>query len=200
MDWIDKTTDPFELFNNWYKSNLENNSFEPTKVTLATLDDQGFPNARVVLLKEYDERGFCFFTNYDSDKSKQLMQNPKATLVFHWQNPIHQQVRIQGLVEKTSRDESSSYFSKRARGSQIGAWASPQSQEISSRQELMNLVAEVEAKFEGKDVPCPENWGGFRLKPLSMEFWQAGEYRLHDRARFSRENLESPWTKKRLAP
>ena len=200
-NWISKEANPFDVFQQWYEKAIVNNSFEPTKMTLATVDKDGMPSGRIVLLKVYDEKGFCFFGNYDSVKSKELMEHPKAALVFHWEKPLHQQIRIRGLVEKMSYEESNTYFQKRPRGSQLGAWASPQSQEITGREELLKRVEEVEKRFENEEViPCPENWGGFRIKPLSFEFWESQEFRLHDRIKFVREDLESSWTATRLAP
>ena len=192
--------DPLVLFDKWYQAHLENGEFEPTAMTLATVDEQGMPRARVVLLKQHDEKGFCFFTNYQSRKAQDLMESPKASLVFHWPKPIHRQVRISGLVEKMSREESQGYFKSRNRGSQIGAWASPQSQPIKSRQDLEDAVDKFEREFAGKNVPCPEHWGGFRLRPLIVEFWESQSHRLHDRMRWFREDLNEKWQQERLAP
>lgn len=198
--WIDPASDPFDAFNDWFETAQTANVFEPTSMTLATLGENGFPSARVVLLKKYDQRGFCFFTNYHSRKGRELAKEGKAALVFHWQNPKHRQIRIQGSVEKTTYQESSAYFKTRHRGSQIGAWASPQSRQISGRSELEQKVKAAEGQFQGKDIPCPENWGGYRLTPLVMEFWEAGEHRLHDRIRFTRTQPDGRWTSVLLAP
>ena len=196
-----QSKDPFELFKAWFETAKGQDQHEPTSMTLASLNDEGLPSARVVLLKQYDENGFCFFTNYNSAKSQELVSHPKAALTWHWEKPEHRQIRVRGLVEKTSYEESNAYFQTRARGSQIGAWASPQSEEITSREELMARVKEMEEKFaEAETIPCPKHWGGFRVQPLSIEFWQAGEFRLHDRLHFSRESLASAWTIRRLAP
>lgn len=199
-DWITKSDDPIEVFKSWYELNLQSNTFEPTTMTLATVDTEGMPSARVVLLKECDQEGFCFFTNYESAKGQELINNPRGALVFHWEKPFHRQVRVRGLVDKVSYERSNNYFQKRNRGSQIGAWASPQSQKIKDRSELETLVKNVEKKFADGPVPCPKNWGGFCLQPLSIEFWEGREHRLHDRMRFTRENLSEPWSAQRLAP
>ncbi|MCB0379555.1 MAG: pyridoxamine 5'-phosphate oxidase [Bdellovibrionales bacterium] len=198
--WIDLKQDPFKVFGQWFEAAIKETDFEPTKLTLATLGADGLPSARVVLLKAYDSEGFVFFTNFDSVKGEELKNNPKAAMVFHWQKPFHRQVRIRGLVEKLSFAESNAYFQTRERGSQIGAWASPQSHKISGRQELMERVQLFEDKFANQEIPCPENWGGYRVKPMSLEFWQSGEHRLHDRIRFIRKDLLSPWTAEYLAP
>lgn len=198
--WIEKHNDPIEVFSHWYTQAQNSDNFEPTAMTLATVDAAGLPDARVVLLKEYDPSGFCFFTNYNSTKSHQVEENPKAALVFHWPKPFHRQIRVRGVIEKVSYQESNDYFQTRPRGSQIGAWASPQSGMIESRAQLQALVKQTEERFQDQDIPCPENWGGFRLKPLSIEFWQAQEFRLHDRMIFVRKNLTAPWQAQRLAP
>lgn len=199
-NWIEKSADPLRVFKEWFELNLEHNSFEPTAMTLATVDTEGMPSARIVLLKEYDQEGFCFFTNYESVKGQELINNPKGALAFHWQKPFHRQVRVRGLIERLSYERSNSYFQKRERGSRIGAWASPQSHEIQNRDELKTLVQKMEDRFKDTEIPCPENWGGYCLRPLSLEFWEAKEHRLHDRLRFTRETLEENWTSKRLAP
>ena len=192
---------PFELFADWFEIAQKENDFEPTQMTLATLSEDGIPSARVVLLKKYNEQGLCFFTNYNSGKAKDLAFCGKASVVFHWEKPFHRQIRVRGLVEKLTAEESQDYFSTRARGSQLGAWASPQSQPIKNRQELESLVKGVEEQFPFSDpVPCPDFWGGYRLVPLQFEFWQAGEHRLHDRRRFERADQSSSWSSQRLAP
>lgn len=199
-NWMEKDSDPLNIFTQWYGEVQKTETFEPTAMTLATVDSAGMPSARVVLLKELSDQGFGFFTNYDSVKGQELLTSPKAALVFHWDKPLHRQVRVRGLVEKLSYEQSDAYFQKRSRGSQIGAWSSPQSQEIQSRQELMDLVKQTEERFADTPIPCPENWGGFCLKPLSIEFWQAQEHRLHDRMKFTRESFNHPWAAQRLAP
>lgn len=198
--WIDRSDKPFDVFKQWFEVAQDANHFEPTAMTLATVDAAGLPTARIVLLKEYGPEGFCFYTNYDSVKGNELAENPKAALVFHWEKPFHRQVRVRGLVEKLSYERSNAYFQQRPRGSQIGAWSSPQSTEIQSREELEISVKANEERFAEGEIPCPENWGGYALQPLSIEFWQAQEHRLHDRMKFTRHNLSSPWTTQRLAP
>lgn len=168
-------------------------------MTLATLGKDGMPSIRVVLLKHFEESGFCFFTNYESAKAQELAAHSKAALNFHWQKPLHRQVRVGGVVEKMSYDESDAYFQTRERGSQIGAWASPQSQEI-SREQLMERIKQFEEKFANQKIPCPPNWGGFRLQALNIEFWQSGSNRIHDRLKFTRKDLSSPWKIAHLAP
>lgn len=199
-EWKENLKDPFAVFTEWYSLALKNNSFEPTAMTLATLDNQGMPSARVVLLKHFEESGFCFFTNYESAKAKEIEAHPNVALNFHWQKPLHRQVRVRGVVEKMSYEESDAYFQTRERGSQIGAWASPQSHKISDRDELMERIKNIEEKFANKNIPCPAFWGGYRVKPLSFEFWQAEVHRLHERLKFTRDDLSSPWKITRLAP
>lgn len=191
---------PLAMFQQWFELAQNENEFEPTAMTLATLDANGFPSARIVLLKKYDDLGFVFFTNYDSPKSVEINQHPKGALVLHWPKPFHRQIRIKGTIEKVSYEESNAYFQTRPRGSQVSAWASPQSQPIQSREELEKRVQEVEEKFKDQPIPCPENWGGFRLTPISLEFWQSEQYRLHNRLRFTRKAPGEPWQWARLAP
>lgn len=164
---------------------------------LATADAEGRPAVRTVLAKAIDERGIVFYTNYESAKGRELTVNPRASVVFAWL--AHQrQVRLSGTVTRTSREETASYFAGRPRESQIGAWASPQSQPVASRAELDRFAAEAAARFAGQDIPPPPNWGGYLLTPWEVEFWQGREGRLHDRIRFRRVDQE--WTVERLAP
>jgi pyridoxamine 5'-phosphate oxidase len=200
-NWISANDKPIDIFTTWFQEAQESDNFEPTAMTLATVDSTGMPSARIVLLKEFNEEGFCFFTNYESVKGQELLTHPKAALVFHWEKPFHRQIRIRGLIEKLNYERSNAYFQRRVRGSQIGAWASPQSRKISSREELVDLVKKTEKRFEGQEeIPCPENWGGFCLKPLSIEFWQEQQFRLHDRLHFTRNDLSQAWSAQRLAP
>lgn len=164
---------------------------------LAT-DADGVPCARMVLLRSVDGRGFVFHTNYDSDKAQQLTRNPAAALVFRWYR-LQRQVRVNGQAERVSSEESDAYFRTRPRGAQIGAWASPQSAVLANRAELEAAVAEVEARFAGTEVPRPPWWGGIRVVPSTLEFWQGREDRLHDRLRYRREGVER-WLIERLAP
>jgi pyridoxamine 5'-phosphate oxidase len=190
-------TEPFRLFDEWYREAREAGLYLPESMTLATSTPDGFPSARLILLKGHDERGFVFFTNYESRKAVELERNPQAALAIHW--PVLQrQVRIEGTVEKTSEEDSVAYFRTRPRGSRIGAWASPQSAVIDDREQLERQVAEYEARYPGDDVPLPPYWGGYRLRPEHIEFWQGRANRLHDRFRFTRAG--DGWTVERLAP
>jgi len=190
-------TDPFRLFDEWYREAREAGLYLPEAMTLATADADGAPSARLVLLKRHDARGFVFFTNYESRKAAELDANPRAALAIHW--PILQrQVRIEGTVERITADESYDYFRTRPRGSRIGAWASPQSRVISERSELEARVAEYDAKYPGEEIPLPPYWGGFRVRPETIEFWQGRANRLHDRFRFTRDG--DGWAVDRLAP
>jgi pyridoxamine 5'-phosphate oxidase len=189
--------DPLALFHTWYQEAIGSGIYLPESVALGTATLDGKPSVRMVLLKGYDERGFVFFTNYGSRKATELEANPEATLVFHW--PILQrQVRLEGTVERISQEESEAYFRSRSRGSQIGAWASKQSEPLADRQELEGRFERYEKEFKGGPVPLPEFWGGYRLKPRSMEFWQGRANRLHDRIRFSIN--ERIWARDRLYP
>jgi pyridoxamine 5'-phosphate oxidase len=170
---------------------------EANAMQLATADAEGRPAVRTVLAKAIDERGIVFYTNYESAKGRELTVNPRASVVFAWL--AHQrQVRLSGTVTRTSREETASYFAGRPRESQIGAWASPQSQPVASRAELDRFAADAAARFAGQDIPPPPNWGGYLLTPWEVEFWQGREGRLHDRIRFRRVDQE--WTVERLAP
>ena len=197
LDVGDLKSDPFEQFNLWYSQAEEAGIAEPHAMTLSTVDASGAPDARVVLARAADERGFVFYTNYGSAKSAQLEENPVASAVFAWLD-LHRQVRVRGNIMKVSAAESDDYFASRPRASQIGAWASPQSQVLVNRDELESMVADMTARFEGKEVPRPENWGGWRLIPVSIEFWQGRPSRLHDRFRYVRDR--DSWTMSRLAP
>lgn len=197
---------PFKQFEAWYSEVLNSGIKEPTTVTLATASKDGIPSARTVLLKGFDETGFLFFTNYESRKGKNLIENPLAELLFYWMN-LERQVRISGKVEKTSRGVSEEYFRSRPLKSRIGAWASKQSSEIPNREYLEKEFAEFEKKF-GNDVPLPPNWGGFKLIPEQFEFWQGRESRLHDRIcylpalklRQTSKKKDDGWEIVRLAP
>lgn len=188
--------DPIYGFTAWFNEAVGEGVAEPTAMTLATCVENK-PSARIVLFKGIFAGGFMFVTNYDSRKSKELALNPQAALVFHWQ-PMGRQVRIEGKVQKLSRADSEKYFASRPRGSQIGAWSSPQSKVISDREDLLAEIREIEKRFEGKDVPCPPNWGGWVVVPEMIEFWEERAFRVHERLRFTR--LPSGWKKERLAP
>jgi pyridoxamine 5'-phosphate oxidase len=189
--------DPIDQFRLWLEQAMTVDPKEFTAMTLATADCAGRPSARVVLLKGVDERGFVFYTHYDNHKGRELRENPRAALVFYW--PLQdRQVRVEGTVEKTSRAESEAYFASRPLGSRVGAWASPQSRRISSREELERKVREAGERF-GENVPLPPDWGGFRVHPETIEFWQGRPSRLHDRLCYSRDS-EGHWRIERLAP
>lgn len=190
--------DPIAQFRKWFEDASNAHILQPEAMTLATVSEQGRPSARIVLLKEVDARGFVFFTNYRSRKGKELAANPHAALVFHWP-ALKRQVRVEGVVEKVSPEESDAYFKSRIRESQIGAHASPQSEVVESRLVLDRRYEEVAREFAGGLVPRPRNWGGFRLNPERIEFWISGVARLHDRVLYERTS-DRGWRKSRLAP
>lgn len=189
--------DPIAQFNLWFEQAVFGGITEPNAMTLATASKNGKVSARTVLLKEVDTEGFVFFTNYNSHKAKHLAENPFASLVFLWLD-LERQVRIEGLISKIDEQESDAYFNSRPRESQLGAWASDQSSVIDSRELLHQRYAELEKQFENKPVPRPTFWGGYRLIPIEIEFWQGRPGRLHDRILYSRIN--EIWERKRLAP
>ena len=186
---------PIEQFSLWFSQAVDAEIIEPTAMSLATADDS--IGIRTVLLKYFDEKGFVFFTNYESKKSRQIQKNPQAAILFPWL-ALERQVKIIGRVEKISNLESLKYFSSRPKDSQIGAWASEQSARISSRSVLIEQFASMKKKFTKGDIPLPDFWGGFRVVPQSIEFWQGRANRLHDR--FIYERQESEWTISRLSP
>lgn len=194
----DMQQDPVQQFRDWLAHAIERGVPEANGVALATADAQGRPSVRMVLLKEVDARGFVFFTNYLSRKARELEENPRAAMAFWWQS-LHRQVRVEGRVERVSAEESDAYFGTRPPGARLGAWASVQSQPIASRAELEQRVAEVEQRFAGQEIPRPEFWGGFRLVPETIEFWQGRQDRLHDRVRFARTDAGT-WVPERLMP
>jgi pyridoxamine 5'-phosphate oxidase len=185
-------------FDKWWQEAIHSEIDEVNAMTLATASADGIPAARIVLLKGYDERGFVFFTNYDSFKGLQLAENPRACLVFFWKE-LERQVRITGLVEKVSAEESDIYFNSRPEGSRIGAWASPQSQVIESREWLEEREKTLVKDFTGKPLSRPAHWGGYRVKPINIEFWQGRPSRLHDRIQYNLQG-DNSWTIERLAP
>ena len=189
--------EPFAQFRRWIGDALASDVIEPNAMTLATVDAGGNPAARVVLLRGWDERGFVFFTNYESNKGHELDANPVAALVFFW-GKLERQVRINGRVEILPAEESDAYFAKRPRGSRVSAWASPQSQVISGRDVLESGMAEIERRFAGADVPRPSFWGGYRVIPGRIEFWQGRPDRAHDRICYSA--TAGGWMRERLAP
>ncbi len=189
--------DPLALFSEWFGDAMRSGIYLPDTMTLATASKDGRPSARSMLLKGFDERGFRFFTNYGSRKAKDLADNPRAALVFHWSR-LQRQVRVEGLVEKLPEQESREYFATRPRGSQLGAWASSQSSPVAGRRQLDESFREHEARFKGSDVPLPPFWGGYRVIPEAIEFWQGRANRMHDRLRYTRSG--DGWTVARLAP
>ncbi len=193
----DVAGDPFTQFERWLTEALEAGLPEPNAMTLATADVVGRPAARVVLLRGIDAGGFVWYTNYESRKGRELSANPHAALVFYWPQ-LERQVRVEGPVEVLDQAQSDTYFNSRPRGSRLGAWASPQSQVIAERAVLDAQLAEVEARFPGDELPRPPFWGGFRLAPEVVEFWQGRPSRLHDRLRYRRPG--EAWLVERLAP
>ncbi|MGE4191646.1 MAG: pyridoxamine 5'-phosphate oxidase [Thermoanaerobaculia bacterium] len=192
--------DPITGFRELFARAAESPGFDPTEMTLATVGDEGHPAARIVLLKGVADEGFDFFTNYESRKGRELAARPFAALVWRWPW-IDRQVRAEGVVERLPSADSDAYFASRPRGSQIGAWASAQSRPIASYEELEAQVAEVERRFEGVTVPRPPHWGGFRLRPLAIEFWHGRPNRLHERHLFRRATVtDGIWTMERLSP
>lgn len=190
---------PISLFQQWYAEAEKAQQIEPNAMVLSTIRSDQRPTSRLVLLKHIQDETFYFFTNYNSQKSKALFEHRFASYNFHWRLPLHRQVRMEGEVFKASAEISDMYFKTRPRGSQIGAWSSPQSQKIKNREELEKLVAQFEKQFEGRDVPRPEYWGGFGLKPDRIEFWQEGEFRLHTRREFVL-TASHQWEESLLAP
>ncbi|HEY5895307.1 MAG TPA: pyridoxamine 5'-phosphate oxidase [Chthoniobacterales bacterium] len=190
---------PFREFAKWFDAAVASGNAEPNAMTLSTAGADGFPSSRTVLLKAFDARGFCFFTNYGSRKARDLAENPRASLTFFWYN-LERQVSIAGSVERTSRDEASIYFHSRPRGSQLGAIVSTQSEIIPDRAFLEQRLAELETQYAGVDeIPLPDFWGGFRLKPIRFEFWQGRPNRLHDRFQYQLTEAGS-WQLDRLSP
>lgn len=193
---------PFDTFLAWYQAAQDAELYEPNGMTLATVGANGRPSARIVLLRQVDARGFCFFTNYESRKGQELAANPWASLLFWW-GRLEQQVRIEGQVERLTEAESDDYFNSRPRGSRLGAWVSDQSQVIPNRQVLEDKLALLEQQYADQDPPRPPHWGGYRLVPTMFEFWQGGLHRLHDRLRYTLLDTmldDHQWKLERLSP
>ncbi|GAA4742848.1 pyridoxamine 5'-phosphate oxidase [Flavisolibacter ginsenosidimutans] len=193
----DADASPIQQFRKWWDQAIASEILEPNAMTLATASSDGLPSARIVLLKDFDENGFVFFTNYKSFKALQLEENPKACLVFHWKE-LERQVRIMGVVEKAGAEESNAYFQSRPVGSRIGAWTSPQSSVIQNREWIEEEFEKRKAEFGDGNIPRPSFWGGYRVRPVIVEFWQGRFSRLHDRIQYTLE--DGSWKIERLAP
>ena len=197
LDKADLDPDPIVQFHGWFEKVVDADLHEPNAMTLATATRDGRPSARVVLLKDYDERGFVFYTNYEGRKAGELEANPTCALLFYW-GALERQVRIEGRASRLSGEESDAYFSSRPRGSRLGAWASQQSLPVEDRSVLEQRVRELEAEYEGREIPRPRFWGGYRVEPEVIEFWQGRESRLHDRLVYHR--YRGGWEIERLQP
>ncbi|HEY0125098.1 MAG TPA: pyridoxamine 5'-phosphate oxidase [Rhizobium sp.] len=191
--------EPFALFAAWLREAEATEPNDPNAVALATVDKDGLPNVRMVLLKGFDSQGFVFYTNFESQKGQEILSQKKAAMCFHWKS-LRRQVRLRGLVEVVSDREADEYYKTRARGSRIGAWASKQSRPLEGRFALEKAVAEYTARYAIGDIPRPPYWSGFRIRPLSIEFWHDRQFRLHDRIEFRREVPEGAWEKVRMYP
>jgi pyridoxamine 5'-phosphate oxidase len=189
--------DPVEQFRKWFEEALAADLHEPNAMTLGTATPGGRPSARIVLLKGFDERGFVFYTNYEGRKARELEDNPYCALVFYW-GELERQVRVEGRASRIPKEESDAYFDSRPRGSRLGAWVSEQSRTIESREALEDRLRELEERYEGAEIPRPPFWGGYRVEPDSVEFWQGRENRLHDRLIYRRS--ERGWKIERLQP
>ncbi|MEC8146052.1 MAG: pyridoxamine 5'-phosphate oxidase [Pseudomonadota bacterium] len=194
---IEVGTNPFTLFGSWYKEAVEAEINDPDAIALASVDAGGMPSVRMVLLRQWSDEGFFFFTNYESRKAGELLATGKAAFCLHWKS-LRRQIRVTGQVSKASAERSDAYFASRGRGSRIGAWASEQSRPLESREALASAVAAVEDRFPD-DVPRPPHWGGFKIVPQEIEFWADGEHRLHDRFRFTPDGTGG-WDIQRLNP
>lgn len=191
--------EPFVLFAEWLKEAEASEINDPTAVAVATVDEHGMPNVRMVLLKDFDERGFVFYTNFESQKGQEILGQKKAAMCFHWKS-LRRQVRLRGEVEVVTDAEADTYFRSRPLGSRIGAWASKQSRPLESRFALEKAVAEYTARYAIGEIPRPPHWSGFRIRPVSIEFWHDRKFRLHDRIEFRRETVDTPWSKVRMYP
>jgi pyridoxamine 5'-phosphate oxidase len=194
-----KTMDPLELFADWYEEAKKNELNDPNAMSLATVDKNGIPSVRIVLLKGFDVDGFVFYTNLQSRKANEFMNNPNVAVCFHWKS-LQRQVRIEGQVSKVSDKEADEYFKSRARLSRLGAWASKQSEILESRDHLLARLKTFEEKYDGETIPRPSHWSGNRIAAKKIEFWEDGEFRLHDRFIFERQSIDGTWIKARLYP
>jgi pyridoxamine 5'-phosphate oxidase len=197
FDEKDVAADPFRQFHQWFEQAVEAEQPDPEAMTLSTVNETGGISARIVLLKDCDARGFVFFTNYESRKSREMGRDGRVALTFYW-STLARQVRIEGAVERVTPEESAAYFQTRPRGSRLGAWASPQSRPIADREALETLLREAQQRFGDGPIPCPPFWGGFRVLPEQIEFWQGRESRLHDRILYT--PAANAWKITRLAP
>ena len=191
--------EPLALFAKWMEDAKRSEINDPNAMALATVDEDGLPDVRMVLLKDFDADGFVCYTNFESAKGREILATRKAALCFHWKS-LRRQVRVRGHVEIVSDAEADEYYASRPRGSRIGAWASKQSRPLESRFALEKAVAEFTAKFGVGDIPRPDYWSGFRIRPLSIEFWSDGQFRLHDRTRYDRQSVDADWSVSRLYP
>ena len=189
--------DAIQQFEKWWSEAIASEIEEPNAMTVATINEQGFPSARIVLVKDISDEGFSFFSNYNSDKGQQISAQDRVALLFFWKE-LERQVRIEGTIEKLSDADSDAYFASRPRGSKIAAWSSPQSEIIADRSVLDQRVQQYEEKFQNQDVPRPPHWGGYLVRPLSIEFWQGRSSRMHDRLKYIKEG--NGWKIERLAP
>ncbi len=191
--------DPLELFADWYEEAKKNELNDPNAMSLATVDINGIPSVRIVLLKGFDVNGFVFYTNLQSRKANEFKNNPNVAVCFHWKS-LQRQVRIEGQISKVSDKEADEYFKSRARLSRLGAWASKQSEILESRDHLLARLKTFEEKYDGETIPRPSHWSGNRIAAKKIEFWEDGKFRLHDRFIFERQSIDGPWTKARLYP
>ncbi|MFY0610327.1 MAG: pyridoxamine 5'-phosphate oxidase [Hyphomicrobiaceae bacterium] len=196
---ISPTEDPLDLFSDWFQDANESEVNDPNAVALATVDEDGMPNVRIVLLKDYDVEGFVFYTNLESAKGREVLATGKSAMCFHWKSR-QRQVRIRGTTELVNDEQADEYFNSRPGQSRIGAWASQQSRPMTGRRDLLQAIARFGVKYAVGQIPRPNYWAGVRLKPLSIEFWQAGEFRLHHRIDYRRKGIGCPWEQSILFP